>query len=108
MNSKNSQKDLKPFFSLIIIFITFFAIAFLQMEERRLGYQVFYLTKEVKKTEQEKRVKEIELAKLNKPSRLMQYAKDRLTLQKPEMDQIIHIAGPVKTYSLKKRIEIEN
>lgn len=108
MNSKENQNDLKPFFSLAIIITTLFFVAFLQMEERRLGYQTFYLSKELKKIEQERRLKEIELARVTKPSYLMQVAKSKLTLKRPEMNQIIHLASPIKTYSSKKRIEIEN
>lgn len=108
MSSRENHNELKPFFSLAIIIITLFSIAFLQMEERRLGYQIFYLSKEVKKMEQERRLKEIELAKVTKPSYLMQVAKSKLTLKRPELDQIIHIAGPIKTYSSKKRVEFEN
>lgn len=108
MSSRENQNDLKPFYSLAIIITTLFTVAFLQMEERRMGYQIFYLSKEVKKIEQERRLKEIELAKVTKPSYLMQVAKSKLTLKRPDFDQIIHLAGPIKSYGSKKRLEIEN
>jgi cell division protein FtsL len=97
-----SKSDTKAFLSLAVIILTLFSIAFFHMEERRVGYQVYYLSKEFKKQDQIKRLREIELAKLSKPSHLMQIAKSRLTLRQPDMHQIIHIAGSGKDYSMKK------
>ncbi len=105
---KSKKNEIKPFFSLAIVILTLFFVAFMQMEERRLGYQIYYLAKKVKKVEQEKRLREIELAKITMPSHIMQVAKSKLTLKRPELNQIIHVAGPMKVYSSKKRIEFEN
>lgn len=97
MNSrffKKNRKDVKPFLSIVILISTLFFIAFLHMEERRLGYQIYYLSQQNKKIEIERKVKEIELARLAIPSQIMSFAKNKLTLRNPELNQIIHLASP--------------
>ncbi len=64
------------------------------MEERRLGYQIYYLSQQNKKVEIERKIKEIELARLAIPSQIMSFAKNKLTLRNPELSQIIHLASP--------------
>lgn len=97
MNSvflKRHRKDINPFLSIVILIVTLFLIAFLHMEERRLGYQIYYLARQNKKIEIERKIKEIELARLAIPSQIMSFAKNRLTLRNPELNQIIHLASP--------------
>lgn len=88
------RKDINPFLSIIILIGTLFLIAFLHMEERRLGYQIYYLAQKNKKIEIERKIKEIELARLAIPSQIMSFAKNKLTLRNPELNQIIHLASP--------------
>lgn len=97
MNSsflRKNRKDIYPFLSIVILIGSLFLIAFLHMEERRLGYQIYYLSQKNKKIEIERKVKEIELAKLAIPSQIMSFAKSKLTLRNPELSQIIHLASP--------------
>lgn len=97
MNSvfyKRNRKDINPFLSIMILVGTLFLIAFLHMEERRLGYQIYYLAQQNKKVEIERKMKEIDLAKLAIPSQIMSFAKHKLTLRNPELNQIIHLASP--------------
>ncbi len=97
MNSvffRRHRKDINPFLSIVILIGTLFLIAFLHMEERRLGYQIYYLSQQNKKVEIERKVKEIELARLAIPSQIMSFAKNKLTLRNPELNQIIHLASP--------------
>lgn len=97
MNSvffKRNRKDINPFLSITILIGTLFLIAFLHMEERRLGYQIYYLSQQNKKIEIERKIKEIELARLAIPSQIMSFAKNKLTLRNPELNQIIHLASP--------------
>ncbi len=101
MNRK-SIKQLKPFLSVLIIIATLFSIVFLQMEERRMGYSVLKLTREYKKVQEEKRVKEVTLAKVTRPQLLESMAHQKFTLKKIQANQIIHISGPVETSFVKK------
>lgn len=90
---KNSE-NFRPFLSVSYIIISLFLIAFVHMEERRMSYQLFYLSQENQKLEIEKRIKEIELLKASRPSHILNYAKNKLSLQNPSMDQVIHLALP--------------
>ncbi|KYG68347.1 histidine kinase [Bdellovibrio bacteriovorus] len=94
MSSENFRQ-LKPFFSILVIIFTLFSIVFLQMEERRMGYSVLKLTREHKKVWEEKRTKEIALAKITRPQLLDTMAQQKFTLKKVQANQIIHLTGPV-------------
>lgn len=103
MNSilRKNRHDIKSFISILILIGTLFFIAFLHMEERRLGYQIYYLSQENKKIEIERKMKEIELARLAIPSQIMSFAKNKLTLRNPELNQIIHLASPTPQVDIK-------
>jgi hypothetical protein len=88
-------RQLKPFLSVVLIIGTFFTIMILQMEERRMGYSVLKLTREYKKVQEEKRTKEISLAKVTRPQLLDHVAQSKFTLKKVQANQIIHLSGPV-------------
>ncbi|WP_374000635.1 histidine kinase [Bdellovibrio bacteriovorus] len=92
MSSENF-KQLKPFFSILLVIFTLFSIVFLQMEERRMGYSVLKLTREHKKVWEEKRTKEIALAKITRPQLLDSMAQQKFTLKKVQANQIIHLSG---------------
>lgn len=92
MSSENFRQ-LRPFFSILLIIFTLFSIVFLQMEERRMGYSVLKLTREHKKVLEEKRVKEIALAKITRPQLLDHVAQQKFTLKKVQANQIIHLTG---------------
>ncbi|KYG62160.1 hypothetical protein [Bdellovibrio bacteriovorus] len=92
MSSENFRQ-LKPFFSILVIIFTLFSIVFLQMEERRMGYSVLKLTREHKKVWEEKRTKEIALAKITRPQLLDTMAQQKFTLKKVQANQIIHLTG---------------
>lgn len=94
MSSQNF-KQLKPFFSILLVIFTLFSIVFLQMEERRMGYSVLKLTREHKKVWEEKRTKEITLAKITRPQLLESVAQQKFTLKKVQANQIIHLGGPL-------------
>jgi len=84
---------MKPFFSILIIIGTLFALVFLQMEERRLGYAILKLTREQRQSIEEKRAKTMMLAKLTRPQHVEKLAQSRLTLRKVQAEQIIHLSG---------------
>ncbi|MGE5086583.1 MAG: histidine kinase [Bacillota bacterium] len=93
--SKENFRQLKPFLSILVIIFTLFAIVFLQMEERRMGYVVLKLTREYKKVLEEKRTREISLAKITRPQLLDHVAQQKFTLKKVQANQIIHLTGDV-------------
>lgn len=84
---------LKPFFSVIVVISTLFFLVFLQMEERRLGYEILKQTRAQKRLMEEKRVKEMQLAKMTRPQQVEKLAASRLTLRKIQASQIIHLSG---------------
>ena len=94
MSSEN-LRQLKPFFSILLVILTLFSIVFLQMEERRIGYSVLKLTRQHKKVLEEKRAKEIALAKITRPQLLESVAQQKFTLKKVQANQIIHLTGPL-------------
>lgn len=95
--SQENFKQLKPFFSILLVICTLFLIVFLQMEERRMGYVVLKLSREHKKAWEEMWVKEIALAKVTRPQLLDTVAQQKFTLKKVQANQIIHLTGPVET-----------
>lgn len=86
-------RQLKPFLSVVLIIGSFFTVMLLQMEERRMGYSVLKLTREYKKVQEEKRNKEIALAKVTRPQLLDKVAQSKFTLKKLQPNQIIHLSG---------------
>lgn len=90
--SKENFRQLRPFFSILLVIFTLFSIVFLQMEERRMGYVVLKLTREHKKVQEEKRTKEISLAKITRPQLLDHVAQQKFTLKKVQANQIIHLS----------------
>lgn len=106
--SSESFRQLKPFFSVLLVVFTLFAIVFLQMEERRMGYVVLKLSREYKKVLEEKRVKEITLAKITRPQLLDHMAQQKFTLKRIQANQIIHLVGPVEPVVSKTAAKSEN
>ena len=94
--SLRNFSELKPFLSIVIIISTLFLIVFMQMEERRIGYSVLKLSREYKKTLDEKRSREVTLAKVTRPQLLDSVAQTKFALKKAQASQIIHLSGPVE------------
>lgn len=86
-------EELKPFFSILIIVSTLFLIVFLQMDERRKTYELLKLTRQHKQVVDEKRLKNIHLARLIRPQQIEKVAQDRLTMRRVRADQIIHLTA---------------
>lgn len=98
MNAENI-KYVKPFLSLILIIMSLLFLVFLRMEERRLGYSILKINSEYKKLGDQKRMLEIQLAKVTRPQLLDSWAQNKLTLKKLESNQIIHLSGADATFS---------
>lgn len=84
---------MKPFISILFIIGTLFSLVFLQMEERRLGYGLLKLTREQRQIVEEKRAKNMQLAKVTRPQHVERMAQRKFTLQKVQASQIIHLSG---------------
>lgn len=93
MNVKQHREELKPFVSVVIVILSLFLMVFLKMEARRMGYNVLKLSREFKVVEQNKRKKQMKLAKLVRPERIETYAQKYLSLKKANKGQIIQITG---------------
>lgn len=92
MSSKNS---IKSFVSLILILSSLFAIAFLQMEERRQGYYLLQLNKELKTKMEARRVLEIQRLQALRPQKIEKEIQARTALNQAHSDQIIHLPSPI-------------
>jgi uncharacterized membrane protein (DUF106 family) len=86
-------KNLKPFLSILLIISTLFALVFLQMEERRMGYSLLKLTRDQRKVIEERRQRSSSLAKITRPERVERLAQSRMSLKKVQANQIIHLTG---------------
>ncbi len=91
--SSDEIKNIKPIISVSMIILTLFAVVFLQMEERRLGYSLLKLNREHRKVSEIKKSKEIQLAKLTRPQWVEKMASSKFTLKRAEPHQIILLPG---------------
>lgn len=82
----------KPFISVLLIVTTMLSLVFLQMEERRLGYVILKLEKEQRVLLNQKRMKEVTLAKLTRPQHVESLALKHLTLKRAQPHQVIHMS----------------
>lgn len=88
-----SVKDLKPFFSLLIIVGTLFVIVLCKMEIRRMGYFVWKRAQIAKQLEDKHRLKTIEYARFTSPRKLKILAQNHLAMIEAHDGQIIQISG---------------
>lgn len=89
------MKEMKPLISLVFIVSTLFGLVFIQMEERRVSYQVLKLTQDHKKVIEEKRLKTSNLAKMTRPQLIERTAQNQFTLRKVQTSQVIHLNSAV-------------
>lgn len=87
------RKSFRPFVSVMLMIATLLGVVFLQMEERRLGYSLLKLTRVHREILEEKRSREIQLAKITRPQLVEHMAQQRFTLKKVSASQIIHLPG---------------
>ena len=93
--SSEDLKSVKPFISVSLIILTLFAVVFLQMEERRLGYSLLKLTREHRKVSEQKKTREIHLAKVTRPQWVEKMAASKFTLKRAESHQIILLPNSI-------------
>jgi hypothetical protein len=90
---RNFFKDLCPLFSLTIILATLFTLVFLQMEERRYGYSLLKLNRDLKKIIAEKRIRTAHLAQSMRLQTIEQIAHANNSLDRPVDHQVIHLTA---------------
>jgi hypothetical protein len=91
--SRHHLNQLKPLFSVMIVIFCLFALVFLQMEVRRMGYVVLKQSREYKTHLDRYRMYNMEYAKAMRPERVRGLAMTKLTLNTAKQSQIIHMAG---------------
>ena len=92
----------KPVVSLVLIIGTLLFVVFTKMEERRLGYEILKLNRDQRAAVEERRQKELALARVSRPQHVEKFAQDHLTLKKLQDSQIIQLSGTGPSTSDKK------
>lgn len=90
---------LKPFVSLVLIISSLLFLVFLRMEERRLGYSILKLNAIYKGSLDQKRILEMQVAKITRPQLVDEWAQQKLTLKKVHSKQIIHLSGAGQSFT---------
>ncbi|MEQ1664492.1 MAG: histidine kinase [Bdellovibrionales bacterium] len=93
MKFKKNPANFYPFISVVIILVALFALVFLQMEVRRMGYVVLKQTRAYKNAQDEHRLKVMRFAKIMRADRLRDIAITQLTLNEAKSEQIVHMSG---------------
>lgn len=79
------------FLSILLIIVALFSLVFFKMEQRRLGYEVWQLSRTEKIHQEKLRAQNLAFAKLTRPERVEKYAKTYWALQRAQQSQIIQI-----------------
>lgn len=82
---------LKPIISVLMMTATLMLIVLLQMEERRMGYGILKFTRQYKEKQEEKRLKEITLAKSMRLDKIEKLASRRSSLRRTDMSQVVYL-----------------
>lgn len=91
--SKQKVKTIKPFISIALFMCFLFIIAFIKMENRRMGYSFMKLAQKEKTLRNKQRERAIKLATMTGPERVQLLATQRLPMQKAKQGQIIQMTG---------------
>ena len=102
MGKVKNLKTLAPHLSILTIIFSLFTFVFLQMEERRLGYELLQLGKDRRKIREMKKQKEMVFAHLTRPQNIEKMATMKGELRKMRPHQLIHLSG-IPTNSTKTR-----
>jgi len=93
MKLKQPKTNIYPVMSVVLILVSLFALVFLQMEVRRMGYVVLKQTREYKNAKDEHRLQIMKFAKIMRADRLHDLAINKLTLNEVKSGQVIHMSG---------------
>lgn len=86
-------KTIKPFLSISMIILSGFLVVFVKMENRRLGYSLLKLSREIRNTMYDQQQLMMRFASLTRLDRVENYASTQLELQRAQPSQIIQVAG---------------
>ena len=90
---KKMKESIKPFLSVFILLLSLFAIVFVKMENRRMGYVLLDLAEKEKRATQRQRLSMVNLARMTSPERVRKIATTQLTFQNAKQGQVIRVAG---------------
>lgn len=91
----SSKSSIKSLISLILILSSLFAIAFLQMEERRQSYHLLQLNKDLKTKIEARRNLEVQRLNALRPQKIEKEIQERTALNHAQSEQIIHMPNPI-------------
>lgn len=91
----SSKSSIKSLISLILILSSLFAIAFLQMEERRQSYHLLQLNKDLKTKIEARRNLEVRRLNALRPQKIEKEIQQRTALNHAQSEQIIHMPNPI-------------
>jgi cell division protein FtsL len=90
---KKMKENIKPFLSVFILLLSMFAIVYVKMENRRMGYVLLDLAEKEKRITQKQRLSMVNLARMTSPERVRKIATTQLTFQNAKQGQVIRVAG---------------
>jgi Cell division protein FtsL len=90
---KKLNENIKPFVSVFILLLSLFAIVYVKMENRRMGYVLLDLAEKEKRITQKQRLSMVSLARMTNPERVRKIATTQLTFQNAKEGQVIRVAG---------------
>ena len=99
--------ELKPVLSILMIVATLLGLVFVQMEERRMGYAIFKMSRGYKEKVDERRGLEIQLAQSLRLEKLERLASKRLTLKRAQNHQVIYLNDQNSISEIGKELAFE-
>ncbi len=91
--AKKITETMRPFLSLFFILLALFAVVFVKMENRRMGYVLLDLAEQEKRMTLKQRLALANLARMTSPERVRKIATTQLTFQTAKEGQVIRVAG---------------
>ncbi len=86
-------KTIKPFLSVLLMMCFLFAVAFIKMENRRMGYSFVKLARGEKEMRDRQRQRAVHLARVLSPERIQILVTKKLPMKKATRGQIIHMTN---------------
>lgn len=93
IKNEYEKSTIIPFFSLLMILMSLFSVAFLKMEVRRKGYMVLKEIRDYRELKNMNKKLSLDYASFVNPDRLKKMAQSRLALSEAQVGQVIHMSG---------------
>ena len=90
---KDKRDEIAPILSVVIVIVSLFAIVFLKMETRRLGYKFLKDSRNYKLLNDRERLQRMKLAAATRTEHLRSLAYRKLTMEEANHGQIIQMSG---------------